>query len=226
MRQPSLQKILCLLFRVLFALLTRVKVDGLGNLPSQGGYILAANHLSVVEVPLLYCLIGRKDITGLVAKKHQKNPLFRWLVNSMGGIWLNREEADARAIRAAREHLRSGGVLGISPEGTRSPTGALIPAKTGVAYLAAQADVPILPVGVVGTWKITRKILTLQRPEILVNIGQPFRLPPVPREQRAQALRSNTEEIMSRIAVLLPPEYRGVYATHPRLEELLQARSG
>lgn len=199
---------------------------GRENIPSQGGYILAANHLSVIEVPLLYCLIGRKDLTGLVAKKHQKNLLFRWLVNSMGGIWLNREEADARAIRAAREYLKSGGVLGISPEGTRSPTGALIAAKTGVAFLADQAGVPILPVGVAGTWKITRKILTLQRPEILVNIGQPFRLPAVPREQRAHVLQSNTEEIMSRIAALLPPEYRGVYAEHPRLEELLQVRSG
>lgn len=222
MYHPILQKILCFIFRILFALLTRVKVFGLENIPSQGGYILAANHLSVIEVPLLYCLIGRKDLTGLVAKKHQKNPLFRWLVDSMGGIWLNREEADARAIRAARDHLKSGGVLGISPEGTRSPTGALITAKTGVAFLADLAGVPILPVGVAGTWRITRKVLTFRRPVITVNIGQPFRLPPVPREVRAQVLQSHTEEIMSRIAALLPPEYRGVYAEHPRLQEIIQ----
>lgn len=222
MKHPKLQKIICFIFRISFALLTRVRVVGLENIPSQGGYILAANHLSVIEVPLLYCLIGRKDITGLVAKKHQKNPLFRWLVDSLGGIWLNREEADARAIRAARDHLISGGVLGISPEGTRSPTGGLIAAKTGVAFLADQAGVPILPVGVAGTWRITRKILTLRRPEIVVNIGQLFWFPPIPRENRAQVLQSNTEEIMSRIAALLPPEYRGVYAEHPRLQETLQ----
>lgn len=81
-----------------------------------------------------------------------------------------------------------------------------------------------MPVGVTGTWKITRKILTLQRPEIIVHFGEPLTLPAIPRERRAEALQNNTEEIMSRIAALLPP-VRGVYAKHPRLEELLQSQA-
>lgn len=220
------RSLFCCFFRLLFKLLTRVEVTGLGNLPAGQGYILAANHLGIIEVPLIYCLIGRPDVTGLVAKKHQKNPVFRWLVNLAGGIWLNREEADTRAIRAAVEHLERGGVLGISPEGTRSPTGALIPAKNGVAYLASRVRVEIVPVGVAGTWKAIPKVLSLRRPRIAIRIGEPFSLPPVGRQSRDADLKHNTDEIMARIAALLPPEHRGVYAAHPRLLELLEKAGG
>ncbi len=212
----------CSVFHLLFFLLTRVHVQGKENIPSQGGYIAAANHLSVIEVPLVYCLLNRDDTSGLVAKKHQNNPLFRWLGNAIKGIWINREEIDTRALRAARDHLKGGGVLGIAPEGTRSQTGALIKAKTGVAFLADQASVPILPVGVSGTWQITKKILTLQRPKINVNFGELFTLPPIDRKERDTGLNRNTDEIMCRIAALLPPENRGAYAEYPRVHELLQ----
>jgi 1-acyl-sn-glycerol-3-phosphate acyltransferase len=140
----------------------------------------------------------------------------------MDGIWLNREEIDTRALKAARDHLKGGGVLGVAPEGTRSDTGALLQAKTGIAFLADQADVPILPVAVSGTWQITSEILTLRRPVIKVNIGEPFSLPRVDRKERDKDLRQNTDEIMCQLAALLPPENRGVYADHPRVLEILQ----
>lgn len=212
--------IFCFVFRILFFLFTRVRVEGRKYLPRETGFIAAANHLSVIEVPLVYCLINRDDVTGLVAKKHQKNAFFRWLINLMDGIWLNRQEIDTRALRKARDHLKSGGVLGIAPEGTRSKTGALIEPKTGVAYLADQAQVPIVPVAVAGTWQITTEILTLKRPVISVRFGKPFTLPPVDRKNRDRDLKQNTDEIMCQIAALLPPDLRGVYSDHPRVREL------
>jgi len=212
------------MFRFLFRVLTRVKVIGEDYLAKQGGYIVASNHLSTIEVPLVYLLIPRNDISGLVAKKHQRNPLFRILVNAFNGIWLNREEADAHALRAARDHLRNGGVLGLSPEGTRSPTGALISAKTGVAYLADQGGVPIVPVGVSGTYQAMVKIFTLRRPKITIHFGEPFLLPPIDRKNKEESLRKNTDEIMCQIAALLPYEYRGVYAENARTKELLAAQ--
>jgi 1-acyl-sn-glycerol-3-phosphate acyltransferase len=214
-------KTFCFIFRILFRLLSRVRVIGKENIPKTGGYIAAANHLSVIEIPLVYCIINREDVTGLVAKNHRKNIFFRVLIDLMGGIWLNREEIDTRALRSARDHLKSGGVLGIAPEGTRSQTGALLEAKTGVAFLADQAGVPILPVAVAGTWQITKEILKLKRPVIIVNFGKLFSLPPVDRTNRDRDLKQNTEEIMCQLAVLLPPENRGVYADYPRVQELL-----
>jgi 1-acyl-sn-glycerol-3-phosphate acyltransferase len=177
----------------------------------------------MIEVPLVYCLIRRNDVTGLVARKHYQNPFFRWIVNRMNGIWISRNEIDTSALRAARDQLKAGGVLGIAPEGTRSGTGALIKPKTGAAFLADQARVPIIPVGVSGTFQITKEILTLRRPRITVRFGEPFTLPPVDRSDREAELNRNTDEIMCRIAALIPPENRGVYADHPRALELLQA---
>jgi 1-acyl-sn-glycerol-3-phosphate acyltransferase len=221
----SVRILICTFFRILFRLLTRVKVLGRENLPTRGGFIAASNHLGLMEVPLVYCLLDREDVTGLVAKKHQKTALFRWLVNSLGGIWLNRDEVDTRALRAATDHLQRGGVLGIAPEGTRSPTGSLIHAKTGVAYLADRAGVPIVPIAVTGTWKAISQALLLRRPRVTVRFGEPFTLPPIERAGRDAGLQRNTDEIMAHIAALLPAEYRGVYAGHPRLNELLESKS-
>jgi 1-acyl-sn-glycerol-3-phosphate acyltransferase len=214
---PSLLRFI---FNFLFRTLTRLKVEDFHNVPKEGGYILATNHLSVLDPPLIFILLDRFDITALVAKKHQKNPIFRSIINALSGIWLNREEADTRAVRQAKAHLQSGGVLGIAPEGTRSPTKALMPAKTGAAYLADQARVPILPTAIIGTENALPEILTLRRPRITVRFGKPFHLLPIDRKDRDAGLKRNTDEIMSRIAALLPTSYQGVYADHPRVREL------
>ena len=126
--------------------------------------------------------------------------------------------------------MRNGGILGIAPEGTRSTSGGLMEAKTGVAYLADKAGVPVVPVAITGTDRLFKAWGKLQRPQVTVRIGEPFRLPPLERKSRATPqeresrgaqLQENTEEIMLRIAAMLPEEYRGVYAGDPRLEAYL-----
>ena len=216
-----LRAILRSLVRFLFEVLTRVKTEGLENVPIHGGCILAANHVSRLDPALIYVLLRRADVTSLVADKYKKMPFFRWLVEAVGGIWVNREEADFHALREARDFLKNGGILGIAPEGTRSHTGALMPAKTGVAYLADKADVPIIPTAISGTDKAFHELFRLRRAYIMVRFGEPFTLPHLERGDRTLALHQNTEEIMCRIAALLPPAYRGVYADHARLLEFL-----
>jgi 1-acyl-sn-glycerol-3-phosphate acyltransferase len=220
----TLRKFVVPVIRLLFRLLTRLEVCGCEQIPVQDGLILAINHLSRLDAPLVYILVPRDDLTALVADKYRQNPLFRWLVDMVNGIWIHREERTS-ALRAAR-HLQAGGALGIAPEGTRSQTGKLGEAKTGVAYLADKASVPILPVGVCGTEHAIHQVLRLRRPRIHVRFGEPFRLPPVERRERDAALQRNTDEIMCRIAALLPPEYAGIYAGHQRLRELRTAGGG
>jgi 1-acyl-sn-glycerol-3-phosphate acyltransferase len=220
MPDNQIKPILKLIFSVFFRLLARLNVEEIENLPEEGGYLLATNHLSILDAPLAYVSLDRYDLTALVAKKHQKNPPLRWLINAIGGIWLNRDEADTRALRSAQAHLKSGGVLGIAPEGTRSPTHSLLPAKTGVAYLADRSQVPVVPMAIIGSERALPKMLTLRRPRITIRFGKPFYLPPLNRKTRDQDLKRNTDEIMSHIANLLPPGYRGVYANHPRVLEL------
>jgi 1-acyl-sn-glycerol-3-phosphate acyltransferase len=207
--------------RFLFKLFCNVNIIGAENVPDEGGLILAVNHLSRLDPPLVYALLDRKELTALVANKYLTYPFFRWIINIVGGIWVDREDADIHALRVARDYLKNGGGLGIAPEGTRSRTGALILAKTGVAYLAEKAGVPIVPVAISGTETAVKRLLKLQRPHITMQFGELFRLPSIGTKDRNNALKRNTDEIMCRIAAMLPPPYRGVYADHPRLKEIL-----
>ncbi|RCK71837.1 MAG: 1-acyl-sn-glycerol-3-phosphate acyltransferase [Anaerolineae bacterium] len=225
MGKGNIQHRLRSIFRFLFRLLTRVEVIGVEKVPLSGGCILATNHLSRLDPPLLFMLIERDDLTALVADKYKKYPFIPWLVNTLKGIWIHREDADFGALKDALRYLQQGGLLGIAPEGTRSRTKGLLPGKPGVAYLADKARVPVVPVAISGTEGAIFKILTLRRPKIRVVFGDPITFPPVSREQRDEMLQRHTDEILCRIAALLPEEYRGVYADHPRLKEILAASS-
>jgi len=207
------------LVRFLFAVLARVHVTGLEHIPRQGPGILAANHLSRLDSPLIFCLVERSDLTALVADTYQKFWIIRWLVSAVNGIWINREQADLKALRAASNLLEQGGLLGIAPEGTRSKTGGLMQAKTGVAYLAERSRVPVIPVAIWGSEKAVSQLRRLRRPELHIRFGEPFLLPALGRGERSLGLQRNTDEIMRRIAEMLPPAYRGVYADKPVEDE-------
>jgi 1-acyl-sn-glycerol-3-phosphate acyltransferase len=212
------------LLRFLFDTLTRVTVIGLEHMPRTGGCVVAVNHLSRLDPPLVFVLIDREDVTALVADKYKNYPFIPWIVHTVDGIWLHREESDLHALREARDFLRAGGVLGIAPEGTRSRVGSLIPAKTGAAYLADKAGVPVIPVAISGTDEAVWKIFLLLRPRITIQFGPPVHLEPIRHQEREAILLRNTDEIMCQIAAMLPEKYRGVYAGHPRLQEILQQR--
>jgi len=217
-KRPTLHSIISFLFRNL----TRYTVIDGDNVPAQGPIILATNHMSRLDVPLLMIATPRPhDLVALVTDKYKANPLFSFMVRVTGSIWLDREKADFTAFRRAIEHLKQGGMLGIAPEGTRSTSRALLEAKSGAALLAEKANVPIVPVGISGTEMANTEWLRLRRPPIQIRYGKPFMLPPIDRADRETSLQCNTDEIMCRIAALLPERNRGFYTNHPRLQELL-----
>lgn len=205
----------------LFRILARLEVVGQENIPQRGAVILAMNHLSRVDSPLVAVTLTRTDATALIGHSYKKILPIRWLVNLWGGTWINRDQTDMGALRVALGILQAGGLLGLAPEGTRSRTGGLIPAKTGVAYLADKSGALILPVAVHGTERMFSELRRFRRAKVHLEFGPPFSLPPVERKERDDALRRNTDEIMCRIAVMLPEGYWGVYADHERLHELL-----
>ena len=139
---------------------------------------------------------------------------------------MDRDKTDFFALRQALDHLRHGAIVGIAPEGTRSrETSGLLEGKQGAALIAARASVPIIPVGIFGSDKINEQFLRLRRPPVEVCIGEPYSLPEFDRNDRQAWLSKYTDEIMCRIAVLLPTAYRGFYEEHPRLKELLEETS-
>jgi len=211
------------LIRLLAPVVMRLEVFGKENLPASGAYIAAANHLGVLDSLLVYYLLERQDIILIIAEKHTRYAFTRWLVRSLDAIYIDRFNADMAVMREVLRRLRKGGVLVIAPEGTRSQTGALLEGRQGASFLAAKTGVPIIPVGATGTQDrlLLANLKRLRRTPVTVCIGESFQLPPLSKQDRDAALLADTIEIMCRIAVLLPPEYRGFYADHPRLHELL-----
>lgn len=209
-------------FKLAFRLLSRLDVRGIENIPSSGPYILAANHMSRTDPPLLFIFFGGENVTGFVAAKYRNNLFFSQMVKFGNPIYIRRGEVDRGALDKAVQSLKGGMVFGMSPEGTRSRVGALIRGKTGIAFIADQAQVPILPVVITGTESVFKELTRLRRPKLTLQIGELFHLPPVDPEERNASLRHNADEVMCRIAAMLPVKYRGAYADHPRLEEFLE----
>lgn len=212
------------LWKICNAILTRVaKVEycGTQHLPAEGGLLVTTNHMSRMDTLYLFLNPARKDITALVADKYKKYLVFNWILDIAGVIWLDRDKADFGAFRKAAEVLRSGVALGIAPEGTRSQNGVLLEGKPGTVLLAQKAGVPIVPVGIAGTETYFKRLRSFRRPHLRLTFGPAYTLPPIDRSNRDESLQRLTDEIMCRIAILLPPSYWGYYKDHPRLQEML-----
>ncbi len=208
--------------RWLYKALFDVTVEGQENIPLTGGCILATNHMSRLDTPLLLNIIPRDDLAALVTDKYRFNPLFALFVITTGSVWINREIADFPAIRAGLAIIRKGGILGIAPEGTRSKRSQLLEAKNGTAMIAEKANVPVITVSIYGIETAMSDLLHFRKTKIYAIFGKPFQLPPVGRDNRESDLTRNTEEIMCRIAANLPEKYRGFYRDHSRTQELLK----
>lgn len=220
MKLKTFKKLLDFLVPRLFDL----EVTGLQNFPAEGGGILASNHLSRLDAPLALYVIKRDDVSALVAEKYQQNIILSMFINAVNGIYIDRSKADYSAFNAGVKYIKEGHILGVAPEGTRSDTRGLIEAKTGIALLALKTDAPIIPLAFIGTEHGVKKLLRFQRPHVRLRFGMPFKLPPMGDMSRSEYVKQSTDEIMCRIAALLPEEYRGVYRNHPRLKELLHAQ--
>lgn len=209
------------MFRGLFHILSPIKITGLENIPRQGAYIIAINHISLYEAPFILAFwpvapeaVGAADIWERSGQSA--------LVRGYGGIPIHRGEYDRRIMDTLLAVLRSGFPLLISPEGGRSHVPGMKQAYPGVVFLVEKSGVPIVPVGIVGTTDdYLECALRGKRPLLEMRIGKLLHLPG--REAAGQSHRKSRQTsadlIMAHIATLLPPEYRGFYANHPFLSE-------
>jgi 1-acyl-sn-glycerol-3-phosphate acyltransferase len=137
--------------------------------------------------------------------------LIGYLIGSLGAFSVRRGQLDRKAIRKAYQVLADGSALVIFPEGTRSQDNRLQAALSGPALIAVRSGAPILPVGIVGTERIRGVTWFLRRPQVTVNIGSIFYLPPASNRLTKAELAEPTNSIMGHIAELLPLKYRGDY---------------
>ena len=216
-------------------LLWRVRVEGLENVPSEGPVILAANHQSFCDSFFLP-LVVRRRVTYVAKAEYFDSWKTAWFFRAAGQIPMNRSGGDAsqRALDTATGVLQSGGVLAIYPEGTRAPDTRLHKGKTGVARLSVGCDVPIVPVGLVGTRTVQPPGSMVMRPfhSVTVRFGAPVTYPcgdgrvttgasgrgrtgdaSAPGQVDQEELRVLTDTLMADIAGLSGQEYVDEYAS-------------
>lgn len=199
----------------LLKIVARVDILGLENLP-VGPFVAVINHLSSFDTLTGIALGPIRQATTFAAIEHRSDPIGGWVLDRLGVIWVRRGEADREAIKLALEELKSGTVMAMAIEGTRSRTGGLQVGKTGPAFLASRTNVPLVPAAIWGTEKIVSNLKRLRRSEVHVRLGQPFHLPAG--RANTELLEAYTDEVMLKIAAMLPPQYRGVYAERVKNE--------
>lgn len=206
--------LLKVLIRPVFRLLSDVQVQGVENVPQEGAYIVAANHISIYDPPFILAFwphiletIGAEDVF--------HRPGQGQLLRLYGTIPVNRNGYDHELLERMIDLLQQGRRVMIAPEGRRSHRVAMQQARPGIAYLAEKSAAPVIPVGVVGTtpdlWDRMRRG---ERPRLELRIGRPIHLPPIEAkgEARRLARQENADLVMRYIAGLLPQEYHGYYA--------------
>ena len=217
-----IRNILRAIIRFLLRLVAKVEVIHREKLPETGSYAFATNHLGILDAFLAYYILERWDFFIPVAKKWEEYAFLRWLGKYLNFIYIDRFTPDIHALRQILKRMNEGQVLIIAPEGTRSRTEKMAEGKPGVSYLASKSQFPVIPVALAGTEDrvFFENLKHFKRTKITVTIGDAFTLPPLPRKGKDTFLKECTDEIMCKIAVMLPEKYRGFYAEHPKLVEL------
>ena len=187
-------KVLC---RIWFGLILRTKVIGEENIPKDGAFILAANHVSNWDPPFLGTFIDR-EVCYMGKEELFKNPIMAAVCRGLHVFPVKRGAADKTAIKTAIKILKDGKCLGIFPEGTRSKTGKLGKAESGVSLIAAMTKAIIIPAAIVDTEKIFSKEKFF--PRLAVVYGKPMKFSGSTKDKEAMA--NFAQELMNEIAKL------------------------
>jgi 1-acyl-sn-glycerol-3-phosphate acyltransferase len=201
--------LLRLVLKALMRLLWRVRVEGLDQIPSSGGFLLASNHLSFIDSVLIPVVVPRR--VAFLAKAEYfegrgvRGVATRLWFQALGAVPVRRgSHGEAMAsLQLALNVLRDGDGFGIYPEGTRSRDGRLHRGRTGVAWLALAGGVPVVPVGVIGTDRVQPVGARLPRiAPVTVRFGAPLEAAPYPSLPAGAARRRMTDDVMAAIAGL------------------------
>lgn len=184
------------ILRVLFTVVLRMRVEGTENIPKEGPLVIASNHLSLLDPPVIGTAATRK--VHFMAKQELFVPILGDIYKILGAFPVRRGGADRAAIKHGIEILQSSQVLAIFPEGTRSKTGKLGKAEPGALMMASKAMATIVPCCVIGT--------DFQRqgriwPKVTVRFGKPMYFP-ADAVINKEFLHNMTEDLMQRIAQL------------------------
>lgn len=200
------------LLRIYFRLTLRLDAPNMNDfVPKTGPLIVITNHTGQVEVPVFATLLQPRKITGWGKAEAFQNLFLRWVFWAWDIIPVHRGEADMTALKSAFRMLEEGRIFGVAPEGTRNKTGILRRGLPGAAILALKSGAPVLPLVHWGGEVFLKNLKSFKRTDFHIRIGKPFHVRAegkVTGEMRQEMV----DEMMYRIAALMPEEYRGEYS--------------
>lgn len=213
------------LMRLTGPLWVDLSVQGLEHVPRSGPLIVAINHTSFLDPMLVGAVMPRNVV--MMAKAEAFNerflgPLVKWY----GAFPIHRGEVDREALKKSLEVLRAGEALLMAPEGTRSPDGQLQTGFDGLSLIAVRTQAPILPFAIAGVRPFSTNIKRLKRTRVRINIGPPYTPVPETTKVSRERLAELTDDLMLRLARLLPPEQRGPYGARVSPEVTVPTTAG
>jgi 1-acyl-sn-glycerol-3-phosphate acyltransferase len=189
-----------------------IKKENWDAIPAAGPLIAYANHTGMVEAPLVFTQLQPRKATGLAKIETWDIKFLAWVFNLWGIIPIHRGEADMEALRKCLAALEQGYILGMSPEGTRSKSGALLRAHGGIALLALKSGAPLQPIGQWGSQHFGSNVKKFKRTKVNMKVGRMFYLDARGEKVTKEIRQQMADEMMYQLAALLPEELRGEYS--------------
>ncbi len=198
---PLVRRVVRAILRLYMLPYHHLRLVGREHIPPRGPMLVVLNHASLLDVPALMVLDPFPDTATVVKAEMFRLPIIGWILHQWGAIPVERAGRDSASIRSMLGVLRAGGVLAVAAEGTRTRSGRLEAINPVLARIAASANVPILPVGIGGSFAALPPGAAFPRPKpITVRVGPVFRL------QHGMDATEAARRVRAEIARLLPPE--------------------
>ncbi len=192
--------------------LCKVEKENWEAIPQNGPLIAYANHTGMLEAPLVFTQMQPRKVTGLAKIETWDNWFLGWVFNLWELIPIRRGEADMEALRRCLDALEKGFILGMSPEGTRSKSGALLRAHGGIALLALKSGSPLMPIGQWGSQHFGSNVKKFKRTHVKLKVGKAFYLDSRGEKVSKEIRQQMADEMMYQLAMLLPEDLRGEYS--------------
>lgn len=189
-----LKAILKPILKFVALILYRVKKVGEENVPKEGAFILCGNHVQALDAPVVI-VCTKRDINFMAKEELFKNKFFKWIAGVFGAFPVKRNYQDIDSVKKSLKILKSNGALGIFPEGTRKGMAKNAKIKNGAAFIALRTGVPVIPLGIQGTFKPFSKVK--------LNYGKPLTFEEYVRKKpEKEHLEIVSKEIMDNIIML------------------------
>lgn len=199
------------LLRTFFRLFFRIDRSELAKVPQAGPLLMMVNHTSNLEGPMLYAFLQPRPLHALAKQELWEQKFMAYLMDMWKSIPVDRQNMGRSTMDACFKVLEDRHILAIAPEGTRSKDGNLQEGKGGVAFIAHKKDVPMIPVAVMGFPSFSKNIKRLRRTVITIKVGEVFEIVQKGGRIDADTRQALADEIMMRLAIMMPNEMRGHY---------------